>query len=166
MSPAEMYSLQRFHAAQKLRARGSGMDLEFLRRSLAGFAPHRRAQSRRQLSFEHGNIAHCAVVSAARALPRNVCRSHDMNLVAQVIKSQQPVEEHQFAIWQRKIVLRVLAYLFKLPHHIVGKIADGAGGERRQTQAPQPADARSAKALRTQRRCLRVARACGRVQFR
>ena len=55
-----------------------------------------------------------------------------MNLVAQMIKGQQPVEEHQLAIRQREVVLGVLANLFQLAHHIVGKIANGPGSERRQ----------------------------------
>ena len=55
-----------------------------------------------------------------------------MNLVAQVVKGQQAVEEHQFTIRQRKIVFRMLADLFQLPHYVVGKITNRSGGERRQ----------------------------------
>jgi hypothetical protein len=56
-----------------------------------------------------------------------------VNLVAQVIKGQQPVEEHQFAIRQREIVLGMFANFFQLPDHVVRKIADRPGSERRQT---------------------------------
>ena len=64
---------------------------------------------------------------------RNVRRSHDMNLVAQVVKGQQAIEEHQFTIRQREIVFRPLANIFQLPHYVVGKITDRSGGEWRQS---------------------------------
>ncbi len=54
-----------------------------------------------------------------------------MNLVPQVIESQQTVEKHQAAIGQRKIIFGVLADLFQLPHGVIGKIAHRSRGERR-----------------------------------
>ena len=55
-----------------------------------------------------------------------------MNLVAQVVKGQQAVEEHQFAIGQREIVLSMFADFLQLPYYVVGKITYGPGGEWRQ----------------------------------
>ena len=55
-----------------------------------------------------------------------------MNLVAEVIEGQQSVEEHQFAIWQREIVLGMFANRFHLANHVVRKIADRSGSEWRQ----------------------------------
>ena len=107
------------HAAQEFRTRGSGMDFEFPRLCLGSFAPHRRTQSRSQFSFECGNVAHGAVVRLTRFFPRNVGRGHDVNLMTQVVEGQEPVEEHQFAIRQRKIVLGMFANRLQLANHVV-----------------------------------------------
>ena len=55
-----------------------------------------------------------------------------MNLMSQVIEGQQSVEEHQLRIGQRQIILRVLADLLHLPHHVVGKVPNRARCEWRQ----------------------------------
>ena len=141
--------LAALYAAQKFRTRGSRVDLELSRRGLAGLAPHCWPQACSQLSFESGNIAHCPVIGTPRIFSRNVCRSHNVNLVAQVIKSQQPVEEHQFTVGKREIVLRMFANLFQLPHNVVGKISDGPGGEWRQPRNCGRLVLASAEASRT-----------------
>ena len=55
-----------------------------------------------------------------------------MNLVAQVVKNQQAVEEHQHAIGEEQVILGVLADVFQLPDHIVGEVADRARSEWRE----------------------------------
>ena len=51
-----------------------------------------------------------------------------------MIERQQPVEEHQLGVGQLQIILRMLADLFQLPHHVVGKISNRSRGERRQSR--------------------------------
>src|SRR5208283_3033755 len=130
--------LTTLHAAQKRRTRSTGMDLQRIApqlscASLVRFAPHRRTQSGSQLAFQPSAISYCPVMSPPGTLPRNIRRGHDMNLVAQMIKGQQPVKEHQLAIRQREIILGVFANFFQLPDHIVRKITDRPRGERWQT---------------------------------
>ena len=92
----------------------------------------RRPQARRQLLFQDGNVGGGAIIGPARTLARYIGSGDDVNLVAQVIEGQQPVEEHQHAIGKRKIVLGVLADIFQLPHRVIGEIAHRARGEWRQ----------------------------------
>src|SRR5580704_13690639 len=89
-----------------------------------------RTQTGGQLLFEDCDVSECAIVGSSRALPRNVGSGDDMNLVAQVIKSQEAIEEHQLTIRQSKIILGMLANFFQLADGVIGKIADGAGSER------------------------------------
>ena len=95
--------------------------------------PMRRTQTGSQLLFEHGDVSDGAIIGASRALAGNIGSRDDVNLMAQVIEGQQPVEEHQYAIGQRKIVLGVLADSFELANRVIREVADSARGERRQT---------------------------------
>ena len=44
------------HAAQKIGARGSGVDLQLSGLGFFGFAPHRWTQARSQLLLQRGNV--------------------------------------------------------------------------------------------------------------
>src|SRR5580704_8524673 len=92
----------------------------------------RRTQSRGQLLLEHSDVGEGAVIGAARALARNIRGRDDVNLVAQVIESQQAIEEHQHAIGQGKIVFRVVADSFQLADSVIREVANGTSSERRQ----------------------------------
>ncbi len=109
--------------------------------------PVRRAQSRRQLLFQDGNVRGGPVVSPARTLARHIGRGDNVDLMAQVIEGQQPVEKHQYAIGQGKIILGMLANIFQLPHRVVGEVADRARGKRRQARARLRNDAAAASSL-------------------
>src|SRR5512142_394694 len=58
----------------------------------------------------------------------------DMNLVPQVIERQQAVEEHQGAVGQLEIILRVIADVFQLADNVVGTKTNRARKERRQAR--------------------------------
>ena len=49
-----------------------------------------------------------------------------------MIERQQPVEKHQYAVGQRKIILGMLADIFQLPHRVVGEVTHRARGKWRQ----------------------------------
>src|SRR5580692_5590017 len=91
-----------------------------------------RTQSCGQLLLEHSDVGERAIVSAARALARNIRGDDDVNLVAQVIESQQAIEEHQHAIGQGKIVFRVVTDSFQLADRVIRKVSDSPSSERRQ----------------------------------
>ena len=86
-----------------------------------GLAPNRGARPGRQLSLQRGNIAQRAVVGSARALTLHVGRSHDVNLMPQVIKRQKTIEKHELGVGQVQVILGVLTDLLQLPHDVVGK---------------------------------------------
>ena len=92
------------------------------------------AQAASQLLFENRDIGERAVIGLAGAFTGDIGGGDDMNLMAQMIESQQAIEEHQHAIGQRQIVLGVLADFFQLANGVVGEIADGASGERWQAR--------------------------------
>ena len=96
------------------------------------FVPVRRPQSRSQFLFQNRNVRGGAVISPARTLARHIGSGDDVNLVAQVIERQQAVEKHQHAVGQGKIIFRMLADIFQLPHRVVGEVSHRARGERRQ----------------------------------
>ena len=54
--------------------------------------------------------------------------------MTQVIEGQQAIEEHQYRQSGREVIFGVLADIFQLPHRVVGKVSDRAGGERRQAR--------------------------------
>ncbi len=91
----------------------------------------RRTQTGCQLLLEHSDVSDRAIVSAARALTRNIRGGDDVNLVAQVIESQHAIEEHQHAIGQGKIVFRVVADSFQLANRVICEIANRPSSERR-----------------------------------
>ncbi len=111
---------------------GAGVHLQLALGRTRGFVPVRRAQSRSQLSFQHGDVRGGAIVSLARTFARHIGRGDDVDLVAQVIEGQQPVEEHQDAIGQREIILGVFADVFQLPHRVIREVAHRARRKRRQ----------------------------------
>src|ERR1700722_2439099 len=108
------------------------MDLQLSRPGRFSFAPHRRTQDSGELFFEHGNITYSPIISAAWTLARNVSGGHNVNLVAQMIESEQPVKEHQFAIRQGQVIFCTLTDVFQLPYYIVRKIAYRSCSEGRQ----------------------------------
>src|SRR5579863_2115022 len=89
-------------------------------------------QTRSQLLLEDSDVSEGAVIGAARTLARNIRGGDDVNLVAQVIEGQQPIEEHQHAIGQGKVVFRVITDSFQLADRVIGKISDSPSSERRQ----------------------------------
>src|SRR5208283_978274 len=54
--------------------------------------------------------------------------------MTEVVEGQQPVVEGKYAIGQSQIVVGALRQALELPNHVVGKIADTAGDERRQVR--------------------------------
>src|ERR1700721_791628 len=98
------------------------MDLQLSRPGRFSFAPHRRPQASGEVFFEHGNITYSPIISGACTLPRTVGACHNVNLVAQMIESEQPVKEHQFAIRQGQVIFCMLTDVFQLPSYIVRKI--------------------------------------------
>ena len=56
-----------------------------------------------------------------------------MNLVAEVIEGEDAVEEHQDAVGDVEVVFGAVADVFELADDVVGTIANGSGGEGRQT---------------------------------
>ncbi len=134
MSPAAMYSLQRSTLRRKVLAPRPGMNLELARFGLGGLAPQCRAQSRREFPLQRSNVAQRPVVGAPRTLARHVGGGDDVDLMPQVIKGQQPIEEHQLGVGQRQVIFRMLANLFQLADHVVGKVSDRARGEWRQSR--------------------------------
>src|SRR5580704_3429728 len=105
--------------------------------------PMRRAQARSQLLFEDHNVSECPIIGSSRALARNIGRGDDMNLMVQVIESQEAIEEHQHTIRQSKIILGLLANFLQLADGVIGKISNSAGSkrwqasDRRRTMLPQ-----------------------------
>ncbi len=93
-----------------------------------------RTQTRSQLLFQDGDVGGGAIIGPPRTFARYIGGRDDVNLVAQVIKRQQAVEEHQHAIGQAKIILSVLADLLQLPDRVVREVAHRARGERRQAR--------------------------------
>ena len=158
--------LAALHVAQVDFASRAGMNLELAGLALCRFAPQRRAQSRRQFSLQSGNVAQRAVVGAPRTLARNIGRGHDVNLMAQMIERQQAIEEHQFGIGQQQVIFRVVADLFQLADHVVGKISNRACRKRRQSRNACRADAPAATASRPERCCLERLRAAARAESR
>ena len=53
-----------------------------------------------------------------------------MNLMVQVIESQEAIEEHQHTIRQGKIILGLLANFLQLADGVISKISNSPGGER------------------------------------
>ena len=92
----------------------------------------RRTQTGGQLLLEDSDVSEGPVIGAARTLARNIRGGDDVNLVAQVIESQQAIEEHQHAIGQGKIVLGMVADSFQLADDVIREIANRASSERRQ----------------------------------
>ena len=56
-----------------------------------------------------------------------------MDLVSQVIESQQAIEKHQHAVGNIEIVHRVLSDVLKPPHNVIRAITNSAGDEWRKT---------------------------------
>src|SRR5438874_12923050 len=50
--------------------------------------------------------------------------------MTQVVESQQPIEEHEHAVRDFKVVFGVFADFFELPYHVIGEISNRARGER------------------------------------
>jgi hypothetical protein len=115
-------------------SRRAGMNLQLARRLFWSFVPVRRAQACSQLLFQDGNVGSGAIIGAPRTLPRHIGIGDDVDLVAQVIEGQQAIEEHQHAVGQQKIVLRLLADILQLPDCVVGEIPHRACGEWRQSR--------------------------------
>ena len=65
---------------------------------------------------------------------RNVGRGNNVNLMSQVVEGEQPVEEHQRAVGELKIVLGAVANVFKLANNVVRAEANCSGGEWRQSR--------------------------------
>ena len=107
------------------------MDFQFPQPCLRFSLPLQTPQSSDQLSFQNGDISQGVIVGLSWALA-HIGGSDDVNLVTQVVKGEQPVEEHQQPVRQGQVVLGTFADLFQLPHHVVGKVAHGACGKRRQ----------------------------------
>src|SRR5580704_10472132 len=93
-----------------------------------------RTQTSGQLLFEDCNVSECTIVGSSRALARNIGSGDDMNLMVQVIESQEAIEEHQHTIRQSKIILGLLANFLQLADGVIGKITDSAGGKWRQAR--------------------------------
>ncbi len=55
-----------------------------------------------------------------------------MDLVAQVVESENTVEEHQDAVGDVEVIGGVASDIFEATHDVVGAIAYGASGEWRQ----------------------------------
>ena len=104
--------LAAFHAAQKALALGAGMHLQLACLGFRRFAPECRGESRGQLALQCSNVAKGAIIGAARSFANNVGGRYNVNLMPQMIESQQPVEEHQLGVGQLQIILRTLADLF------------------------------------------------------
>ncbi len=124
--------LATLHPPQKILSLGAGMHFEFAFR-FAGFAPHRRTQSRREFSLKSGNVSNRPIVGAPRAFALHVSRRHDVNLVPQVIKCEQTIEKHQFRVRQAQVIFGVVADSFQLSDDVVGEVSDRSRSERRQS---------------------------------
>ena len=98
----------------------------------SSFAPVCRLPSRGQLLFNARDIFHGTLVGNSRTFLRDVRRRHYMDLVPQVIEGEHPIEKHQDTIGNIEVIGGVLSDLLEATHHVIGAIADGAGGERRQ----------------------------------
>ena len=55
-----------------------------------------------------------------------------MDLMMQMIESEDAIEKHQHAIGNIKVILGMFANAFEAPHNVVSAISDGASGEWRQ----------------------------------
>ncbi len=127
-----MYSLARFYDLRELFLIGACLDFK-LRVLLGGDClPMKGPQTALQLLFQHGNIGDSAIVGAARAFAGNIRHCDDVDLMAEVIEGEQAVEEHQDAIGNGQVVLRMFADVFQVADDIVSKVADGASGEGRE----------------------------------
>ena len=51
-----------------------------------------------------------------------------------MVEGEQPVVKRKDTIGQPKIVFCLLRQPFKLPHHVIGKVADASGSKRRQVR--------------------------------
>ncbi len=109
------------------------MNLESARHCFGGLAPRNGRKSRGQFPFQNSDVAKRPVVRSAWALARHVGSSDDVDLVSQMIERQQSIEKHEFGVGQVQIILRVLAYFFQLPNHVVSKISNGSRREWRQS---------------------------------
>ena len=56
-----------------------------------------------------------------------------MNLVPEVIESQQTIKEHQFRIGNGEVIFRMFADVLQLTNHVIGEISNAAGGKRWQS---------------------------------
>ncbi len=56
-----------------------------------------------------------------------------MDLVAQMVESENAVEEHQHTVGHIEVIGGVFADIFQPPHNVIGAVADRPRGKRRQT---------------------------------
>ena len=92
-----------------------------------------RPQTRSQLLLQNCDVGGGAIVGTPRTFARDIRGRDNVNLVMKMIERQQPVEEHQHAIRQGKIVFRVCSDILQLPHRVVAKVAHRTRGEGRQS---------------------------------
>jgi hypothetical protein len=94
--------------------------------------PMCRTQSRRQLFFQDSNVGGGPVISLARTLARDIDRGNNVDLMSQMIEGQQPIEKHQYAVGQRKIIRGMFTDIFQLPNRVICEVAHRARGKWRQ----------------------------------
>src|SRR5580700_6531911 len=88
------------------------------------------------------NLAHRGVVFRAKAaFAVGVHIADNPQPVLQVIESDDAVIEHQHGVVQADVVAQAFGELLDEADHVVGKIANGAGHERRQTRQAHRAEA-------------------------
>ena len=95
-----------------------------------------RVPSGGEFFFDAGDVFDGAVVGRLgggfRRFARHVRRRDNVDLVTQVVEGEHAVEKHQHTVGNVEVVGGALADVFELAHDVIGAIADGAGGERRQ----------------------------------
>ena len=109
--------------AHVLKAARPSVNLQLSRLPFCRLAPQCRTQAPSQFPLQPRDVSQCPVVRSPWFFPRNVSGRDNVNLMTQVIKRQQAIKEHQFRIGQMQVICCVLADVFQLPHHVVGKVA-------------------------------------------
>src|SRR6266481_5657772 len=86
----------------------------------------------RFFDFTHGGVVFRA--KAAGAFGENIV--DDPQAVLHVIECDEAVIEHQHCVIEADFIAKALGEALDEPHHVVAKIADGAGDQRRQSGKP------------------------------
>ncbi len=116
-----------------IRLRRGSVNFQLRGLAVAPRHPGHAPRPRRQFALDPCNIRKRPVISLARIFSPHIRRSQNVDLMTNMVKRQQAIEEHQHAIWNIQIILRPVANLFQLPNDVIREKSNRSRGKRRQS---------------------------------